>query len=667
MTMRTVSVFYLLGVSLPWTAVCGWTADARPADGSGTVQVGGELKQWHKVTLTLDGPFARETDDSPNPFTDYRLIILFRHETGIPEYAVPGYFATDGNAANTSADAGTKWRAHLAPDKPGRWSYRISFVSGPLAAVDAAAAVRAVAPLDGASGEFTIAPTDKTGRDFRRQGRLDYVGRHYLQFAGSRDFFLKAGADAPETLLAYADFDGTTALRRKADSSQRKAATKPASPGEPRPPVAALKTWQPHVPDWRDGDPTWEGGVAGARKGKGLIGALNYLAGTGCNAFSFLPYNVGGDGQNVWPFVKHDDKLHYDCSKLDQWQIVFDHAQQLGLYLHFKLQETEMDDNRPHGDGRTDGVPAALDGGDLGPERKLYCRELIARFGHELALNWNLGEENTQTPEQQRAMARYIRDTDPYRHHLVIHTFPNQQDKVYPELLGDRSVLTGASLQNGWDTAHQRTLKWVRESAQAGRPWVVANDEQNPASLGVPPDPGYAGFDGRAGGEGKSYDLHEIRKCTLWGTLLAGGAGVEYYFGYQLPQNDLGCEDWRSRNRSWEYCRVALDFFRDQKVPFWEMQNADELIGNDKHDNSKYCFAKPGELYLVYLPQGGTTEIDLRGASGTFFVHWFDPRHGGPLVTGSARETRGGERVLLGPPPQDAGEDWLIVLRKAGT
>ena len=40
-----------------------------------------------------------------------------------------------------------------------------------------------------------------------------------------------------------------------------------------------------------------------------------------------------------------DDKFHYDVSKLDQWQIVFDHAQQKGLYLHFKLQETENDDN----------------------------------------------------------------------------------------------------------------------------------------------------------------------------------------------------------------------------------------------------------------------------------------------------------------------------------
>ena len=28
-----------------------------------------------------------------------------------------------------------------------------------------------------------------------------------------------------------------------------------------------------------------------------------------------------------------------DVSKLDQWQMVFDHAQAKGVYLHLKLQE----------------------------------------------------------------------------------------------------------------------------------------------------------------------------------------------------------------------------------------------------------------------------------------------------------------------------------------
>ena len=81
--------------------------------------VTGERKQWHKVTLTLDGPQSSESAD-PNPFLDYRLTVTFTHASGSPRYAVPGYFAADGDAGNTSATSGNKWRAHLAPDKAGR-------------------------------------------------------------------------------------------------------------------------------------------------------------------------------------------------------------------------------------------------------------------------------------------------------------------------------------------------------------------------------------------------------------------------------------------------------------------------------------------------------------------------------------------------------------------
>lgn len=94
------------------------------------------------------------------------------------------------------------------------------------------------------------------GRDLRALGRLDYVGKRYLQFAGTGQYFLKVGADAPETLLAYADFDNTIA-------------------GNPK--KAPIKTWSPHTQDWQTGDPTWKDG-----KGKGLIGAVDCHCGWNC-------------------------------------------------------------------------------------------------------------------------------------------------------------------------------------------------------------------------------------------------------------------------------------------------------------------------------------------------------------------------------------------------
>ena len=39
-------------------------------------------------------------------------------------------------------------------------------------------------------------------------------------------------------------------------------------------------------------------------RGKGIIGALNYLASKGMNSVYFIPYNLdGGDGKDTWPWI----------------------------------------------------------------------------------------------------------------------------------------------------------------------------------------------------------------------------------------------------------------------------------------------------------------------------------------------------------------------------
>ena len=200
----------------------------RQRNGDGKIQITGKLKQWHKVTLSLNGPYAHEQDNEPNPFTDYRMTVSFIHADGT-QYVLPGYFAADGNAANSSAKSGTVWRVHFAPDKTGQWFYNVSFNQGKNTALVQDAASRPLAPFDDVSGSLRIDASDKQGRDLRASGRLQYVGKHHLQFAGSGRYFLKVGADTPETLLAYADFDNTIA-------------------GNPK--KAPLKSWSPHVKDW---------------------------------------------------------------------------------------------------------------------------------------------------------------------------------------------------------------------------------------------------------------------------------------------------------------------------------------------------------------------------------------------------------------------------------
>jgi len=132
----------------------------------------GELKKWHKVTLTFTGPQTRE-NAKPNPFRDYRLNVIFAK--GEKRYIVPGYYATDGNAAQTGATAGNKWRVHFVPDEVGRWSYTVSFRTG----ADIALSNKSGSSVafDGVKGSFIVSATDKTGSDHRAKGLLKYVGK----------------------------------------------------------------------------------------------------------------------------------------------------------------------------------------------------------------------------------------------------------------------------------------------------------------------------------------------------------------------------------------------------------------------------------------------------------------------------------------------------------
>jgi hypothetical protein len=592
-----------------------------------------ELKKWHKVTLTFTGPDSNE-EAEPNPFCDYRLNVTF--SKGDKQYIVPGYYATDGNAAQTGAATGNNWRVHFVPDEVGQWSYSVSFRTSPRIAINNETG--SAAAFDGVTGTFEVAPTDKTGRDHRAKGLLKYVGKRYLQFAETGEYFLKGGADSPENFLAYADFDGTfdtAELKREGEAAGEK----------------FLHHYAPHTRDWHPGDPTWKSG-----KGKGIIGALNYLAGKGMNSVYFIPYNIdGGDGKDVWPWTSPDEKFRFDCSKLDQWEIVFSHMDKLGLMLHIITQETENDQG--------------LDGGELGPQRKLYYREMIARFSHHLALVWNLGEENTNTDAQRKAFCRYIKGLDPYDHPIVCHTYPGQYDEIYTPLLG-YAYFDGLSLQTN-DT-HEQTLKWLKRSTATYRQWFVCLDEIGPADTGVMPD-------------ADDYLHDEVRSKHLWANLMAGGAGCEWYFGYNYPNNDLNCEDWRSRDHLWDLTRYALEFFHEH-LPFTEMTSHDELTSA----TDDYCFAKPGQIYAVYLPEGGTTNLDLGTSTAAFTIQWFNPRRGEgilPLLpkagtaslrlqTGSIAEITGPGSVSIGKPPIDTDmvrqnhhpeqsrrKDWVALIK----
>lgn len=574
------------------------------------------VQQWHKLTLDFAGPESSESA-TPNPFTDYRLDVTFTNNG--KSVVVPGYYAADGDAANSSSDSGNVWRVNFAPNRAGDWSWKASFREGEgVAVAESSDAGASAGMFDGESGSFQVTASDKAAPDLRSMGRLEAVGTRYPHTMGDDRVFLKAGADAPENFLAYADFDGDFKSDGKKDN--------------------LVKTWEPHVRDWQQGDPLWADG-----RGKGIIGAVNYLASKGMNAVSFLTMNINGDDRNVFPYTSYNERLRLDVSRLAQWQIVLDHASKKGLFLHFKTQETENE--------------TLLDKGDVGPQRRLYYRELIARFGYLPALNWNLGEENGawnmehkknrfQSTEQRLAMAQFFEDHDPYNHPIVIHN-----GQWYDDLYGPDSALDGASLQTNqsdFRNVHKSTLKILRGSAKKGKQWIVACDEPGDAQHSLLPD-------------AEDPQHNDARVNALWGNLLAGGWGIEWYFGYAHPHSDLTCQDYRSRERMWEQSAHALHFFRQNDLPVESMNSADELISG----SGAFCLAEPGEVYAAILRDPSQqAAINLAEHDARYRVGWFDPRKGGDLQEGSVATISGTGKQQLGLPPSEHDRDWVVLVRR---
>ena len=667
------SVLMLLAASLVLAAV-------GVAEGQ---TISGVLNKWETVTLDFEGPDSFELSGRAqvdevvalgNPFLDYRLQVEFTSPTG-NSYVVPGFFDGDGQGGAS----GDVWRTRFTPDEVGDWTYTASFRQGfdiavnldPLAGTPASS-------IDGASGGFSIADTAANAEGSFQTGRLEYVGSHYLK---QRDggYWIKTGADSPENFLGYRGFDNT----------QTKGNDGPGRRG-------ILHNYGGHAGDWNPGDPAWDtpdfdfgNTLAEGGDARNLIGYLNYLSEIGVNSQYFLASNIGGDGQDSNPFAAistpaqlsgesnsgvANDNLHYDLSKLAQWETVFRHAQEQGIHLHFVLNEAENANK------------LELDDGTLGVERKLYYRELVARFGHHNSLQWNLSEEydlnNGFGPNTAAEAARinefadYLSALDPYDHPLTVHNAGNNNfanagqiatNSTYQYFIPDEDFdltsLQRAGQEEGWSDVVEA---FRTATANAGRPLAIMVDEpESITRIGVGTN------DDTEPGTTNAERFNTVRKTMTWDILLSGGAGVEWF----IHNADQDVEDQRVYEQVYVEAANARRFLEDN-LPFWEMTPDDGLLRNEDSDyGGGEAFAKSGEAYAFYLPDGSNDdgpgqsapEIDLTaGAGREFLLRWYNPRTG--EFEGPTAVLTGGDWASVGVTPDgfQNTNDWAGLVTLIG-
>ena len=129
---------------------------------------------------------------------------------------------------------------------------------------------------------------------------------------------------------------------------------------------------------------------------------------------------------------------------------------------------------------------------------------------------------------------------------------------------------------------------------------------------------------------------------------------------YFKDGQDQSGDDFTSREWFWRDARYAKGFFN--ALPLHIMESRDDFVFNATGET---CLAAVGDVYVVYLPQGGSVSLDLRyePVGDVFEVSHYRPSHGTYTYVGAVF---GGAVVTLGPAAW-SGDSVMSVKRPTAT
>lgn len=645
---------------------------------------------------------ANGTDQDENPWLSVRFDVLCDPPgTSPPSFWIPGFFV--GDTGVTTDGVGRYWRARFTPpDIQGSWDFDFYFRQGTEVNVDD---TRPTGNSD-YSVTLTVSAPSGTAPGFQSKGFIlpywttgSKGAKYYTHSNG--DLFLKTGLDSPENFLGYDGFqDMTNPTKTLVDAKN--------GPNH----GAGTHGWlhdyslpAPYVDMtdyWVSGHPEWvTSGTGGAsNEGHGIIGFLNYLESVGVNSQYALLMNLGGDGRDVSPFwdnpfeASHatngdtpiisgddDSRLNYAPRRLEQWEMVFTHAEELGVMMTFVLAEQEPP-NYDWFDGPAPGYVIDT------VAKRLYYKNMIAMFGHHLGVKWIFSEETRYTSNivnNFNAISRVdlldiqtaaewmaywdVCDYDSVQskwigHAFAIHGYPNEEAagpqfdglEIYVdvhELVDDGDWwLTGTSLQLHGNEANASSSTWRNIYSSHIEDLIAAAGTDDSSGGGSSPrfvpvecdeqgTPGTGVTSYHWTGAPVSSTSEDRRKRILFDVFLSGGAGLEWYAGYHSAGSpyfggDLKMEDPTSREPILKSSAAFREYLVDDIHPSYPLADftaADNLVSGGMVTDefgAAEVFANPGNCYLIYYP-------DLVGGGGTTDFGTITIDHGGSSVTATMR------------------------------
>ena len=89
--------------------------------------------------------------------------------------------------------------------------------------------------------------------------------------------------------------------------------------------------------------------------------------------------------------------------------------------------------------------------------------------------------------------------------------------------------------------------------------------------------------------------------------------------------------------------------------PFWDMIPDNSLVAS----GTAFALTKPGEAYALYLPIGGTIQVNLTSGN-TYDYEWWNPTNGQEGIFQNQGTVSGGTQQFTAP----SSGDWALRIMK---
>ncbi len=272
-------------------------------------------------------------------------------------------------------------------------------------------------------------------------------------------------------------------------------------------------------------------------------------------------------------------------------------------------------------------------------DERRYLRYAAARLSAFSNITWDLGDDLDSFRDEKWAheTGTLLEGWDPYRHLATSHPVHREHQDRASEWFGFTSIQDWSRKQ------HALMLEERQIQQKTGRIVPQTNEEY-----------GYEDhYPQWAPGMGS--DSAEALRHVAWDIAMAGA--------YQTTGESArrGTNIWPDTGGGWINGRGddtmvmlkgyahMVDFFTS--FNWWKTDPHDELV-----NHGAYCLAKPGEVYAMYLPNGGDVTVKLE--PGSYEAIWFD------AFTGSRVKLPPAQGPLWKSPRAPGWLDWALLLKR---